>query len=290
MSMLPRPVSRALLARRATSFALAPLLLGPVAAASAAAVSDGAVARPTASPQAYVVQGVPGVTVDVSLDGRSVGSDVAAKDIVPVELTSGSHTVTFESPRWSVDASFSSGHRSLDLVLHRPADPTGDPVVTVFTNQLAPVGSGEGRVTVAHTAVVPPADVRANGKVLFANIANGEFVTAEVPADTYSVDVVPTGGGAPLLGPVDLPVAGGKLTRVFAIGAPRNGSMDAIVQVLALPRRAGTPPSGVDAGSAGLVAPGGPGPSRAGIGVLIAGALLAGGSLLASARRRRHVG
>ena len=45
--------------------------------------------------------------------------------------------------------------------------------------------------------------------------------------------VVPTGQKQdPLLGPLDLPVKAGALTRVFAIGQPENGSMDAVVQVL----------------------------------------------------------
>jgi hypothetical protein len=78
-----------------------------------------------------------------------------------------------------------------------------------------------------------------------------------VPATTYNVAVVPTGGGNPLLGPVDLPVAAGALTRVFAIGAPRNGSMDAVVQVLPVPTSSSGAPTTVDTGSAGLVNPDG---------------------------------
>jgi hypothetical protein len=69
------------------------------------------------------------------------------------------------------------------------------------------------------------------------------------------VEVVPTGQDTdPLLGPVDLPVKGGVLTRVFAIGQPKNGSMDAIVQVLPLRTTGSKAPGSVNAGSAGLVA------------------------------------
>jgi hypothetical protein len=145
-------------------------------------------------------------------------------------------------------------HASSDVVLHWPADVTKKPVVTVFGNDLAPVSTDKGRLTVAHTAVVPPADIRVDNKVLFANIANGEFVSAEVPGGTYSVKVVPTGETNALLGPVDLPVKAGVLTRVFAIGQPSNGSMDAIVQVLPLGKSGSATPGSVDAGSAGLVA------------------------------------
>lgn len=144
--------------------------------------------------------------------------------------------------------------RSVDIVLHWLADKKDTPEVTVFDNDLNPLAIKKARLTVAHTAVVPPADVRVDRKVLFANIANGEFVSADVPAGSYSVDVVPTGQtGHALFGPVTLPVTANNLTRVFAIGQPKDHSMDAIVQTLPL-RTAGSPaPDLVGAGTAGLV-------------------------------------
>ena len=73
---------------------------------------------------------------------------------------------------------------------------------------------------------VPPADVRVNGKVFFANIANGESLNLVVPADTYAVDIVPAGASSPVvLGPLDLTVKGGSLNRVFAVGDPTSSSM-----------------------------------------------------------------
>ena len=232
---------------------VASVVLTVLAALLGASLVGGAAAAKDAG-STYVVQGVPGTDVDVLVDGKSVEAGVAAKKVVgPLALSPGSHTVTFRSPGWKVSKSVSVTG-SQDVVLHWPADAANKPVVTVFTNDLAPVAPGKGRLSVAHTAVVPPADITAGGKTLFTNIANGEFVTAVVPATTYNVAVVPTGGGKPLLGPVDLPVAAGDLTRVFAIGAPRNGSMDAVVQVLPVPTAAGGgAPATVDTGSAGLV-------------------------------------
>jgi hypothetical protein len=271
--------------RSATRLALSLLLAAACPAAGATTVSASEAAS---SSQIYLVQGVPGAAVDVSIDGSVVARDLAAKEIAgPFDLSGGSHTVSFESASWTADTSVSAGRPSIDVVVHRPASPGGDPVVTVFGNAVGPIAPGTGRVTVAHTAVVPPADVRASGEVLFANIANGEFVTAEVPADTYSIDLVPTGGGSPLLGPVDLPVEGGALTRVFAIGMPENGSMDAIVQVLPLPERTG-PPGSVDAGLVGPVTPTadhpalGQGPWRQGLALVL---VLAGVGVLLSVPR-----
>ena len=251
-----------------------PFLTGPAAASSV---------RNT-----YVVQGVPGTAVDVTVDGTTVRSGVASKQVVgPLDLAAGRHVVKFKTADWTVSRAVQVGPSSQDVVLHWPADAAGKPVVTVFHNDLKPVAATKGRITVAHTAVVPPADIVADGKTLFTNIANGEFVTADVPADTYRVSVVPTGGGHALLGPLPLPVQAGVLTRVFAIGAPRDNSMDAIVQVLPLSSSAGGRVQSVHAGSAGLagtVAPtygSGPWHATLALGGLL---LLAGGVVI----WRRH--
>ena len=205
--------------------------------------------------QVYIIQGVPAATVKVSVDGKTVGAAVAAKEIIgPLTIARGSHEVSFETDDWGVSTSVNITKVSTDVVLHWPADSTDQPEATVFENDVDPVASNKARLTVAHTAVVPPADILADGAVLFSNIANGEFVTADVPAAIYTVAVVPTGQKKdPLLGPLDLPVEAGKLTRVFAIGEPSEGSMDAVVQVLPVGKAGSPAPGSVDAGAAGLV-------------------------------------
>ena len=118
------------------------------------------------------------------------------------------------------------------------------------------VAAKSGRLVVAHTAAVGPADVRVDQKVLFANIANGEALTMSAPAGTYTVDIVPSATSGPVVfGPADVPVKETALTRVFAIGVAATNSMDAVVQVLPLSARgAGTSPSTVNAGDGGQAA------------------------------------
>ncbi|MDX6367482.1 MAG: hypothetical protein QOK30_2558 [Nocardioidaceae bacterium] len=266
-----------------------------VALGCAAAAPSVAAASHAKTPvdRVYVVQGVPGTVVNVAVDGNTVRRAVAAKAVVgPLRLAPGKHTISFSTNGWKVTSGVTISHHSSDVVLHWPADPTNKPVVTVFGNDLAPVSSNKGRLTVVHAAVVPPADVRVDKKVLFANIANGQYVSAEVPGGTYSVDVVPTGQTThPLLGPVMLPVKTGVLTRVFAIGKPTNGSMDAIVQVLPLASDGSSAPGSVDAGSAGLVATPPPSSGRHATVVALSGgaALVLLGALLAGARRRHRM-
>jgi hypothetical protein len=259
--MFQRPSHRLSSVRSALRVAAA---VGLCALAGAAtmdtASADGAHRARHASPPAtvYLIQGVPQMNVSVTIDGRQVaGALKPAAVSAPLSLHQGQHRATFAGPGWRITSTFTIDSRSADVVLHWPADKAKTPEVTVFANDLQKLASGKSRVTVAHTAVVPPADVRVDGSVLFANIANGEYVTETVPPGTYSVDIVPTGEDKnPFFGPVDLAVKPDVLTRVFAIGQPKDGSMTAVVQTIPV-RSTGSPaPALVDSGSAGLVAPG----------------------------------
>jgi hypothetical protein len=229
--------------------------IGPASAHSETSTPAGAAVGQAAPMSVYILQGVPGESVTVAVDGRTVQRNVEAKAIVgPIDVRPGSHTVEFTGGSWAVGSTFDVQAKSTDVVLHWPADRTDEPVVTVYDNDLSAIAPNKGRVVVAHTAVVPPADIRVDGTVVFRNVANGEFAFAEVAAGTLSVDIVPTGQSQPLFGPVDLPVEPQVLTRVFAIGAPTDQSMDAIVQTFPLAETGSSAPDSVDAGSAGLVA------------------------------------
>ena len=118
--------------------------------------------------------------------------------------------------------------------MHLPAGGSTDPTVTVFRNDTSSVPRGKAELVVAHTATVPEADVRVNGKVLFSNIANGESLNLTVPVATYKVAITPTGKTSPVyLGPVSLTVKGGAVNRVYALGDPDNNTMNVAVHVLA---------------------------------------------------------
>ncbi|GAA2735622.1 hypothetical protein GCM10009867_18330 [Pedococcus aerophilus] len=288
------------------------LALGSGAAASAAVAAPAAdpLAAPAAAATAavYLIQGVDATTMSLSVDGKAVGPDAAAAKTVvgPLRLTPGRHVVSAvpDAGGDTVEAAIEvAAGSSTDLVLHRQADATKPPVFTTYPNDLSAVTAGSGRLTVAHTAAVGPADIRVKGKVLFANVANGEELTLTVPAGAYPVDIVPAAANGPVVfGPADVPVAKASLTRVFAIGVAETDSMDAVVQVLPVATRgSGADPDRVDAGTGGQAqsliaasragatpvnAPGmAPGPDLAALaGVLVLGAAAAG---VGAARRGR---
>lgn len=240
---------------RARAAALAGAVL--VAVLGGAAVGTPAGAAPT-SGEIYVVNAVAGASADLTVDGEVVQAAATPKAIVgPLTLPAGAHVVSFnvagETPvTASVDVAAGS---SSDVVAHLGADPATGAKLTVFPNDLSPVAPGKARLVVAHTAVVPPADVRVDGTVLFSNIANGEALTLVVPGGTYNVDIVPAATSGPIVfGPVPVAVAPEQLNRVYAFGSPTETSMDAIVRTQPLPVEGAGLPGSVDTGNGGQAA------------------------------------
>ena len=81
---------------------------------------------------------------------------------------------------------FQPGLSRPDCFLHLTSAAGDSPLVTQFSNDLTAVPSEKASLTVAHTAAVAPADIRVDGNVLFANVANGESLNLVVPADAVT--------------------------------------------------------------------------------------------------------
>ena len=193
----------------------------------------------------YVVQGLPGRSVDVAVDGKTVARDIGtAKVAGPFTIGSGTRTVTYSDDgevllerEWKVPAGGSQ-----DVVLHLPAESGGDPMITVFRNDLSDVPQGKASLTVAHTARVGEADIR----------VDGESLNLVVPVATYDVAIVPAGKSEPVvLGPVKLTVKGGALNRVYAIGDPSKKTMNVAVHVIDVESSGSDEPRWVKTGTGG---------------------------------------
>ena len=233
---------------------LGALSLAPTAMAGAA--SD---APPGAAPAARlsVVQAVPGASVDLAIDGRDVSASVATGKVLgPYRLDAGEHRLDFSSSdglALSTSVTLEAGEDQ-DVVLHLPASIDGDPVINAYRTPTSPISSGNARVLVAHTATVAPADVVVDGNVVFSNIANGEYATADVPAGKHVVALVATGKSDPILGPLDVTLTAGAVTSVYAIGNPADDSMELVAHETPLALDDADAPSSIDTGSAGLAA------------------------------------
>ena len=233
-----------------------PLLLAVLIAAAPALLT--APAEAAAGANLYFVQGLPGRTLDISVDGRQVASGVAGGKLVgPFGVAAGKRTITAkQGGKVVIQRSVTAGSgASLDVVIHQPVSPTGGPLITTYANKLASVAKDKGALRVAHDAAVGPADIRVNGKVLFQNVANGESLDVVVPAATYKVEIVPTGATSPVvLGPLDLPIQAGYLTRVFAIGAPAQKTMTVALGTIKVPATGSSKPGVVNTGTGGQAA------------------------------------
>ncbi|MBW8172654.1 DUF4397 domain-containing protein [Ornithinimicrobium sp. Arc0846-15] len=228
-------------------------------AAGATALIGGAVLPAQAAEDesiVYIVQGLPGESVDISIDGEEVATGVATTDVVgPFTVEAGTSEIVFSDGDTEIAANSveTEADSNSDLVFHLPSDADGDPVVTAFNNDLSAVPADKASLTVAHTAAVPPADVLVNGDILFANIANGESLNLVVPVDTYEVEIVPTGETEPvILGPLDFEVTGGALNRVFAVGDPEAQTMNVAVHVIEVDESGSEAPTVVNTGTGGF--------------------------------------
>jgi hypothetical protein len=211
----------------------------------------------TAHTRIYIVQGLPSRTVSMTVDGEEVVSGLAGGKLAgPFAVKSGTRSMTVTDGGQTLVTSkvrLPAGSNS-EIVVHLPASPTGDPVITRFDNNLQSVQHGKAAEAVAHVAAAGPMDIRVDGKVVFGNVAVGEYLYKVVPAMTNSVDFVPTGKSKTLLGPVDVMLEPAMLTWVFAIGQPGK-DLALVRHVIALPGKKGSNhPSRVDTGTGGQAA------------------------------------
>jgi uncharacterized protein DUF4397 len=206
----------------------------------------------------YIVQGLPNRTVAVEIDGKSVADSVAATKVAgPFDVKAGSHTVKVsQGGKTVVEQTVKvKPDRSTDVVVHLPGPGKTAPTLTAYENDLSAMPSDKANLTVAHTATVPPADVTVNGKVLFADIANGQALSLVVPVGTYSTAIVPHDEKSPTyLGPVKLTVEGGALNRVYAVGDPTKKTMNVVLHVIDVPKAGSKKPKKVDTGTGGQAA------------------------------------
>ena len=120
-----------------------------------------------------VVHGIPGVDVNVCVNGAAAIPDCKPGDVATgVELPAGSYDVKIVAAADTCDdaaileangVALKAG-KNYTAVANLNAD--GDPNIKLFTNKVAPVKAGKARLTVRHTAAAPAVNVWANGSVL----------------------------------------------------------------------------------------------------------------------------
>jgi hypothetical protein len=199
-----------------------------------------------------VVHGVPGVPVDVYVDGKVTLPNFQPETVSsPLSLPPGTYQIAVlkagspagSAPLISGSATLSSGENA-SVVANLNA--AGTPTLTTFVNDTSSVPNGQGRLVVRHTAAAPAVDVLANGQVALSDLSNGDQQAATLTAGTISAAVALHGSTTPVIGPANVNVASGSDTIVYAVGSASANNLGLVTQSIS---GLGAMPSSVTTGN-----------------------------------------
>jgi hypothetical protein len=225
-------------------------LLAGVAAVAAAmlAVPAGTSAQDAAT--ITLLHGIPGVTVDVLVDGSVVVpgfepeatqdlSSFAGQTLTNVEVRlAGTDTVAIPAvAEFPVPAS-----GNWTVLAH--LDGEGTPTITPFENDTSAAAEGSGRLTVVHAAAAPAVDIVLGGDRPVSNLANGQRQSLDLPAgEVAGAQIAPTGGD-PIADVPAVTVNAGQNLTVYAVGSLAEETFTFYTQTIALAAApAGTAPT-----------------------------------------------
>lgn len=230
----------------------------PVDPSTVAALIDGPIAADKAGIQ--LVHGVPGVPVDLYVDGAALVPNFTPGSIAgPVELTAGSHQVdlyaTTDSPSAAaadrsdeplVSGSVTAGTDPATIVAHLDAD--GTPVLSTFADDVSKLGPGKGRLVLRHLAAAPAVDLAIDGEpVAGGAVEPGGSYSAALAAGSH--DIVATDADGTVVQEASLTIGDGEMATVSVIGSVDSGLELVVQRITGL----SSAPSDVPTGTGGLL-------------------------------------
>lgn len=183
-----------------------------------------------------VVHGIPGVDVNVCVNGSEAISDFNPGEVVAgIPLPAGSYDFKIVAVGDDCGAAAIlaaedvalEGGRNYTAAAHLTAE--GGPTLSLFRNNVRPVKAGHGRLTVRHTAAAPEVDVWANGSVILEDVPNGASATLRVPSGVYAAWASLPDRFRPVIGPEVFRLRSGFAYQVFAWGDGDGGYDFAVV-------------------------------------------------------------
>jgi hypothetical protein len=229
-----------------------------VFAATLMALAIAAPAMAQAETRIHLIHGIPDTPVDVYVDDAVVFEDFNFGDTQDLSSLAGETLVNLQvKVAGTEDVAIDGGDVDLpasgNYSIIANLDEAGTPTLSVFANDTAEIEAGNGRLQVRHTAAAPAVDVKADGAVAFSNLSNPNEAKADLPAATYSVEVVPTGADEPVvIGPADIAVNDGESLIVYAVGSLEGGTITVLTESItglgAAPAAVQTGNSPIDSG------------------------------------------
>jgi len=186
-----------------------------------------------------VLHGVPGLTVDVWLDGKRALDNFKPGTLAgPLNVPDGDHKIAITGANATSAANPVIGPVTVDLeagqdytaVAHLAAN--GKPTATLFTNDTSASPDGKGKLTVRHVAAAPAVDVLAGKTAVIKGLINPHQKTLTLKAGTVHASVAAAGTTAPLIGPAHVKITAGKNTIVYAWGSLAAKNLKVAVQVV----------------------------------------------------------
>lgn len=212
--------------------------VGAAAIAAAMALAGPAQAA-EGDAQLSVLHGVPGLTVDVWVNGDRTLDDFEPGSLAgPLALPPGAYELAITASDAADASSPAIGPVNVTLAAGgnytavANLDAAGKPTANLFTNDLSQIEAGKGKLTVRHTAAAPAVDVLAGGAAVVSNLANPSEQTLALDPGTISAAVAATGTTAPVIGPADVTVAEGTHTIVYAWGSLADENLQLAVQTI----------------------------------------------------------
>jgi hypothetical protein len=204
--------------------------------------------------QATVVHGVPGLTVDVYVNGTLTLEDFEPGTVTdPLELPEGNYDIIIvaanapTNPPAIAGSAFLPAGANVSIVAHLTE--AGTPTLSVFVNDVSAIRRLKSRLVVRHVAAAPAVDVALYRKFKFwkwswyklittiENLVNPNEAQAEVFRGNYAAEIFPAGSGDAVAGPADVKLKKRTLTIVYAVGSLSDGSFTLLVQEQKLPIR-----------------------------------------------------
>lgn len=263
--------------------------IGTAAVGLAIAVVGATPAFAADEAQLSVLHGVPGLTVDVYVNGTLTLDDFEPGDLAgPLALPAGTYTVAITAADAMDDSAPAIGPVDLPLAANgnytavAHLDASGAPTATLFTNDVSATAAGQGRLTVRHVAAAPAVDILAGGSAVISGLENPKESILNIAPATISAAVAAAGTTTPVLGPADVTVTEGVNTIVYAWGSLSADNLALAVQTISGLHSA---PAGVPSGELGLADD----DNAASSAWLLAAALLAAGGAAIAVRRRSAV-
>lgn len=206
--------------RLVTGVAAATLSLLPLSAVTA---------QEAVGAEIIVVHGVPGLEVDVLVDGTAAITGFEFGEVVRTTLPAGEYTFAVAAtgtttPILETDATLGAG---LSATIAAFLDTAGDPQLRAFVNE-----NGASGIQPFHLADFGPVDILSGTSTVLGPVTNGQTARIDVPGGTTVADVgigaAPAGGVAALtLG--DVAVRTNELVLVYAIGPDTGATLPTVV-------------------------------------------------------------